>query len=365
MVKPSPMALSPAAHRRPSLADVARRAGVAVATASYALRNHPKIPEPTRQRVREAADALGYQVNATVGRLMAELRPNRPESGLTTLAWINSHPDPTLYHTRPWLRGWLNGARSRANHFGFRLEEMWMEDPALGPERLRQILRTRAIPGLILAPTRATGGVFAMDCSSFSVVTMARTFRQPQLHQAAADDFANLTTAFEGLRNLGYQRIGFFSMPLVCEWTDQRQIGAFLQASSALPPSRRLPPLVRPEESPEGFAAFRKWVRRWKPDALISPSRTQLEWLAELGIQVPRDCGYAHLNLAGDVAGWAGIDPRIEGIAASAVDMLIGQIHRHETAPPPVPRELLIRGAWVQGSTVRPQSLAGSSHGVP
>jgi len=62
---------------RPSLAAVAQRAGVALATASYALRNSPKISEETRTKVREAAEALGYRTNAAVARLMAEL----PEIG--------------------------------------------------------------------------------------------------------------------------------------------------------------------------------------------------------------------------------------------------------------------------------------------
>lgn len=113
--------------------------------------------------------------------------------------------------------------------------------------------------------------------------------------------------------------------------------------------------MVCPEESPEAPAAFRRWVCRWKPDALISPGRAQREWLADLGIEASRDCGYAHLNLASDVPGWAGTDQRIEWIAASAVDLLVGQIHRHETALPLVPTELLIKGVWVEGSTVRRQ----------
>ena len=163
-------------------------------------------------------------------------------------------------------------------------------------------------------------------------------------------------TACEGLHGLDYQRIGFFSTPLVCEWTDQRQVGAFLQASQAVPPARRLPPLIQPEDEPQSFGEFRRWFRRWRPDAIITPSRQQYEWLQAMGVRVPDDCGLAHLNLGADVAGWAGINPQIEWIAASAVDMLVGQIHRHETGPPPVPKELLIKGLWVLGSTVRAQS---------
>jgi DNA-binding LacI/PurR family transcriptional regulator len=48
--------------RRPTAADVARRAGVSRATVSYVLNDtpHQVIPAPTRERVRAAAAELGY-----------------------------------------------------------------------------------------------------------------------------------------------------------------------------------------------------------------------------------------------------------------------------------------------------------------
>ncbi len=351
MVKRSPRRKTGAA----GLADVARHAGVALATASYALRSHPKIPESTRHRVHEAARVLGYRVNATVGRLMAELRTDRLPSELTTIAWINCHPEREIYHDLPWLKPWLHGANHRASQLGWRIDEMWLNDPEMGSKRMQQILRTRAVPGLLIAPTYASGGVFEMECAPFAVATMARTFKQPRFHQAAADDFANTITAFGALRALGHRRIGFFSTPLVCEWTDRRQVGAFLTESLALPPGQRLPPLIQPEDGAKDFAAFRRWFHRWKPDAIITPCRRLYEWLEAMGVLVPDDCGLAHLNLGADVADWAGVDPQIEWIAASAVDILIGQIYRHETGVPHVPKELLIKGLWKPGKTVRSQ----------
>jgi DNA-binding LacI/PurR family transcriptional regulator len=52
--------------RRPTGADVARRAGLSRATVSYVLNNtpHQVIPEPTRQRVLAAAAELGYTPSA-------------------------------------------------------------------------------------------------------------------------------------------------------------------------------------------------------------------------------------------------------------------------------------------------------------
>jgi DNA-binding LacI/PurR family transcriptional regulator len=48
---------------RPKLADVAQLAGVGIGTASDALAGKNRIPEETRERVRGAAEALGYVPN--------------------------------------------------------------------------------------------------------------------------------------------------------------------------------------------------------------------------------------------------------------------------------------------------------------
>ncbi|MHC1558162.1 LacI family DNA-binding transcriptional regulator [Actinomycetospora sp. C-140] len=54
---------------RPTLDDVARRAGVSAATASRALGDHPHVAEATRARVREAAEALDYVASPEAARL--------------------------------------------------------------------------------------------------------------------------------------------------------------------------------------------------------------------------------------------------------------------------------------------------------
>jgi DNA-binding LacI/PurR family transcriptional regulator len=48
---------------RPKLADVAQLAGVGIGTASDALAGKNRIPDETRERVRKAAEALGYVPN--------------------------------------------------------------------------------------------------------------------------------------------------------------------------------------------------------------------------------------------------------------------------------------------------------------
>ncbi|RJY08293.1 LacI family DNA-binding transcriptional regulator [Aurantiacibacter aquimixticola] len=58
-----------AAKPRVTSFEVAERAGVNQSTVSRALSGDPSITEQTRERVREAADALGYRVDARAARL--------------------------------------------------------------------------------------------------------------------------------------------------------------------------------------------------------------------------------------------------------------------------------------------------------
>ena len=59
----------PLDSHRPTIVDVARRAGVSVTTVSYVLNNRPGISEATRARVRAAAEELHYAPNALIRSL--------------------------------------------------------------------------------------------------------------------------------------------------------------------------------------------------------------------------------------------------------------------------------------------------------
>jgi DNA-binding LacI/PurR family transcriptional regulator len=60
--------------KRSTLLDLARETGLSRAAVSYALNEHQSIPEVTRQKVREAADRLGYLPNAHAQNLASGRR---------------------------------------------------------------------------------------------------------------------------------------------------------------------------------------------------------------------------------------------------------------------------------------------------
>ena len=71
--------------------DVARLAGVSQPTVSRALRDNPKVSEETKQRVRDAAKALGYVLSET-GRALSSGRTRRIGLLLTDLSYTLVDP---------------------------------------------------------------------------------------------------------------------------------------------------------------------------------------------------------------------------------------------------------------------------------
>src|SRR4051794_17866257 len=71
--------------RRPTIRDVAERAGVSKSLVSLVMRGEPMVREDKRRRVHDAAEELGYRMNLaarslsnvrskTIGMLVADLR---------------------------------------------------------------------------------------------------------------------------------------------------------------------------------------------------------------------------------------------------------------------------------------------------
>src|SRR4051794_29993861 len=117
------------------LQDIADAARVSKATVSLALRNHSSIPPATRTRIQTIAEELGYRPNPLVSALMSYQRarqPNRPRD-LTLAMVIN-------FSRRGEWKNYLSEdllsqAAGRAQQLGFVLEEFWLGDLKMRPER--------------------------------------------------------------------------------------------------------------------------------------------------------------------------------------------------------------------------------------
>jgi LacI family transcriptional regulator len=336
-----------------TLQDVADAAGVHRSTVSLALRDHPRISPAVRQRIHELAERLGYRVNPLVAALMASRRTGR-ETKHVTLAYITNYP--TRYGWRPPHHDrpdFFPGAQARALDFGYRLEDFWLAEPGMTPERMAEILTARGIHGLIIGRLPPGQATLTLDWQRFSCVALGMTLTSPVLHHVTENHFSTVRQSLQRCRERGYRRPGFvFSGANDSPRVGDRWMGAFLSQQQYLPVADRIPmcPAV-----PADLDTFSKWFRKHRPDVLVAPHvRPMMDWLNELGIEVPRDVGLVGLEWypSLDCAGVRHDPAKIGGLA---VEMLLGLMHRNETGVPSDQHEVLLTGKWHEGSTLPPR----------
>lgn len=157
----------------PTMADVARLAGVSSSTVSYALTGARPISQATRDRIQHAMEDLGYTPNAFArglkskrSKILALLFPrDGRDLGLSSLEYIlgaSDHAQDLGYHLLLWTteadalddlarlarQGLVDGAL---------LMEVRLRDPRL------EVLRASGLPFAMIGRTAEPGGVDFAD----------------------------------------------------------------------------------------------------------------------------------------------------------------------------------------------------------
>lgn len=331
--------------------QIAAEVGVSAAAVSLALKNHPSISEARRKEIHDAADRLGYRPNAMAAALAHHRHQSRVHPVQAELACINAYPDPARLHAQPSFVDCWRGITLAAEKFGYHLEEF----PVSGKQtlkKLERILLARNIRGIILAPLPPEDcGVdwesFAWD--KFSAVRCGFREQSPPLHFVTSAQATNTMMAFDKMRERGYQRIGFAG-----SWDKARMFGAgFLwsQHEPSLP--YRVPPFFFSREIPEREQQdrFERWLKKTKPDGILTDSLAVPEMLEKAGCRVPDDIGLAATNVR-DMSADAGIDQNPEEIGRMTTLALISLLHDNDLGKPDFIREILVRGKWVDGKSL-------------
>lgn len=126
-----------------TMADVARSAGVSVATVSHVLNGTRPVLPHTRQAVLEAVDALGYTPN-TLARSLVTSRTR--SIGLAVSAISN-----------PYFTEILQGVESAALEAGYSLLIADPHDDPRHERKVVQLLHERRVDGMIVAPSADPG----------------------------------------------------------------------------------------------------------------------------------------------------------------------------------------------------------------
>ncbi len=320
---------------------------------SLALRGSPKVSAKTTAKIRRIAEELGYRPNPLVSALMTQLRLGRSSQRPTTIAYVTAFPTRDGLRRSAQLVEYFEGARRRCETLGYDLEEWWLREPGMTQQRVGEILFTRGIHGLLVAPLPATGAPVQFDWPKFSGATIGYSFVEAAIHRASSDPYTSTLLALQELTRLGYRRIGLALTHEEDAQGERRWSAGMLVHQAGIAPERRVPLLLAGEAFAEEFVA---WFRAHRPDAVLGLSSECMAPLAGSGIRVPRDAGFANLALTSTDRDVAGVDENYPLVGAAAIDLVDVQLRRNELGLPPDRKTVLVASRWVSGATLREQT---------
>jgi DNA-binding LacI/PurR family transcriptional regulator len=176
-----------------SIEDVARRAGVSIATVSRALRGLPDVAAATRDRVLEAASELDYVASPFAARLA---------SGRTATVGV----------VVPFVNRWffaevIDGVEAALRTSGFDLLLYNLGDTE-GRARFFDVMPIRKrVDGVLIASLVLDDAEFAA-LAALSIPVGLLGLDRPGFLSTRIDDVAGARTAVRHLLELGHRRIG-------------------------------------------------------------------------------------------------------------------------------------------------------------
>lgn len=344
---------------RPTLKDIAKKTRLSLSAVSLALRKPDALPPATVARVRRAADALGYTPDPALSALAAYRSRHRVRQNFSVIALVSNWPKRNDWFHHPSAQKLWEGASARATALGYTLQHLWARDGDASPARFSQILVNRGIRGVILAPFEHPEARFELAWENFAVVTIERPTHYTTFHHVVPNYYADMLRVWQELRLRGYQRIGLsidghLAHRVAHQWEaahnfEQARFGANADA---------VPTLVSGSDDPPSRVL--EWVRRHRPDAIISRSDHGYQTLRAAGVRIPAELGYVSLNVIDDAPGVSGILQPRDVMGAAAVDALNTLLLVSHRGPGASSLGTHVDGVWHEGRTVRPAVAAGT-----
>jgi LacI family transcriptional regulator len=333
----------------PTVRSLARSLGLSHTTVSDALRGAGRVDPATTRRVVQAAEEAGYRRNPLAAAVMSELRRSRGGTFRGVLAAVDNfepdRPPHGLFH-----RALVEGAQTRAEQLGFKLEEFVVNHPDLTVPRLDSILQSRGIHGVLLLPSWYAPDWTGLDWSRYAGVYTDYIIDRPSLHRVCCNHYRSTMALLELLAARGYRRPGLYVEKGRDERTQHRFSSAFRTFQETHAEIEPVPPLIAATRSQGDFAA---WFRHFNPDVVLGHFTELIDWMEGCGARVPETYGFVSLNVLYQTRPCAGLDQQPVELGSRAVELLIAQLQRNERGIPEWPTTTTIPARWIEGPTVR------------
>ncbi|MEU3982726.1 LacI family DNA-binding transcriptional regulator [Streptomyces sp. NPDC026672] len=314
----------------PTMADVARSAGVSVATVSHVLNGTRPVLPHTRQAVLDAVDTLGYTPN-TLARSLVTSRTR--SIGLAVSAISN-----------PYFTEIVQGVEAGALEAGYSLLIADPHDDPGHERKVVQLLHERRVDGMIVAPSAEPGDLVAyLRRHAVPTVFLDRlvdlgaedSADSPRFDQVGAENEEPMARLVTHLAGLGHRRIGLVAGLPGLSTTSERIAGHRRGlAAAGLPHDDRLVVSGNSESGGAERATAALLSLAEPPTALVTANNAMtigaLRALRDRGLSVPDDIALCCFD---DFA-WADLfSPRLTAIAqpgreigARAVQVLLERL---------------------------------------
>lgn len=322
---------------------MAAAAGVAVSTASRALRGDPRISHPTRRQVVDAAARLGYRPDPLLGALASYRERGRPRVGREIIVGISTWPP------RPGSRQHPDSLAERCAALGYRFEALTLGTDPAGQRAAGARLVARGVRGLLLGTGLVQQDELDLPWREFACVSVSGAPAMRLFPSVTSNYSQNLRLVLLQLRDRGYRRPGLVLDPGTMAATRDACLTGWGHAF-ALGRARPAPPLVLGGAGDGERLA--RWVARERLDAVIAFSAGLRRTLEGLGLAVPGRLGFAALDAA-PRAGVAGIIQPRAACHLVALDLLAARLRQHDYGPVEHPYAIQLEGVWIDGPTVR------------
>lgn len=187
-----------------TIRDVAREAGVSIATVSYVLNNSRRVGDDTRDRVLRAAGQLGYRANFTARNLQAS------QTRLIGYSW---RPSP-IDQFNPILDQFLQSIAQAAARHDYRILAFPSHDVHQELSAYEAMMLTGQVDGFILTNTNFDDErVQALVKNDFPFVSFGRANPGWDFIWIDVDGAAGVRAATEHLLAQGHRRIAFLAWP--------------------------------------------------------------------------------------------------------------------------------------------------------
>lgn len=267
------------ARRSVTLADVARRAGVATMTVSRCLNGHPNVTAATARRVKAAAEALGYRPNVAARLLMGQ--PSRV-IGLIL---------PNL--ANPFFSAIAHSVQHAAYERGYMVWISISNDLAEKDIEFIEQMRDHHVDGILLAASPETR-LRPKLLGGMPLVALDRSVKGMPIDLVTIADRKAARQAVDHLIAHKYERIACFGLPPQIDSIRERILG-YRDAMRAhgLTPS----PYVECEDGASAIRVIRKALSGKRPVQAIFPANAAasilaLEALDALGHSIPDEVAF-------------------------------------------------------------------------